>query len=87
MTAGEMEALDRLEQKVQALVSEMERLRTGQAALAQENRRLAGELEAAEARLAEAERSASDADALRRDRDQVRSRVAAILERLEGIDI
>lgn len=87
MTAGDVEALDRLEQKVQLLVKEMGRLRAEQAAQAQENRRLAGELDAALTKLADADGARSEIDALRQERDQVRSRVAGILEHLEGLDI
>lgn len=87
MTAGDVEALDRLEQKVQLLVKEMGRLRAEQAAQAQENRRLAGELDAAVTKLADADGARSEIDALRQERDQVRSRVAGILEHLEGLDI
>ena len=67
MTPGDLEALDRLEQKVRLLVSEMARLRTEQAK--------------------DAETGAAEMAALRQERDQVRSRVAGILEHLEGLDI
>ncbi len=87
MTAGDLEALDRLEQKVRLLVAEMGRLRADQATQAQENRRLAGELDAALARLAEADSARAETAVLRQERDQVRSRVAGILEHLEGLDI
>jgi regulator of replication initiation timing len=87
MTPSDLEALDRLEQKVQRLVSEMSRIRAEQAKQAEEHRRLSGELDAARARLAEAEGAAAETAALRQERDQVRSRVADILEHLEGVDI
>jgi regulator of replication initiation timing len=87
MTAGDLEALDRLEQKVRLLVTETGRLRAEQAAQTRENRRLSDELEAAQARLADAEGTHSEIEALRQERDQVRSRVAGILEHLEGLDI
>jgi regulator of replication initiation timing len=87
MSASDVEALDRLEQKVRLLVTEMGRLRAEQAAEAQENRRLAGELDAAMARLADADVARTEMAALREERDQVRQRVAGILEHLEGLDI
>ena len=65
----------------------MGRLRAEQATQAEENRRLAGELDAALAKLADAEGAAAEMAALRQERDQVRSRVADILEHLEGLDI
>jgi regulator of replication initiation timing len=87
MTVSEGEALDRLEQKVQLLVAEMGRLRAEQAARAQETRRLTEERDAALARLADAEGALAEVEALRTERDQVRSRVAGILGQLEGLDI
>lgn len=87
MTAGDVEALDRLEQKVRLLVTEMGRLKAEAAAQARENRRLADELGAARERLTDAEGTQAEIEALRQERDQVRTRVAGILEHLEGLDI
>jgi regulator of replication initiation timing len=87
LTPGDLEALDRLEQKVRLLVAEMGRLRAEHARQVEENRRLIQELDAAVARLADAETGAAEMIALRQERDQVRSRVADILEQLEGLDI
>ena len=87
MTPEDLEALDRLEQKVRLLVTEMGRLRAERATQAEENRRLSSELNAALARLADAEGAGAEMAALRRERDQVRSRVAGILEHLEALDI
>ena len=87
MTPGDLEALDRLEQKVRLLVAEMGKLRADHARQVEENRRLASELDGAVARLADAESGAAEMAALRQERDQVRTRVAGILEQLEGLDI
>jgi regulator of replication initiation timing len=87
MTPEDLEALDRLEQKVRLLVTEMGRLRAEQAKTAEENRRLSIDLEAALAKLSDAQSAAADMAAMRQERDQVRSRVAGILEHLEGLDI
>jgi regulator of replication initiation timing len=87
MTPADLEALDRLEQKIRLLVSEMGKLRTEHAKQAEENRRLAGELETVTAKLADAEAGSAEVHVLREERDQVRSRVAGILEHLEGLDI
>jgi regulator of replication initiation timing len=87
MTPNDLEALDRLEQKVRLLVAEMGKLRAEQATQAEENRRLSGELESALAKLSDAESGAAETAALRQERDQVRLRVAGILEHLEGLDI
>jgi regulator of replication initiation timing len=87
MTPEDLEALDRLEQKVRLLVTEMERLRAEHAKQAEENGRLSGELNGALARLADAEGAAAEMAVMRRERDQVRSRVAGILEHLEALDL
>ena len=87
MTPSDLEALDRLEQKVRLLVAEMSRLRAEHATQVEENRRLSRELETAVAKLSDAESSAAETMALRQERDQVRSRVADILGHLEGLDI
>lgn len=87
LTPGDLEALDRLEQKVRLLVAEMGKLRAEHARQLEDNRRLTGELDAAVARLADAEAGAAEMAALRQERDQVRGRVADILEHLEGLDI
>jgi regulator of replication initiation timing len=87
MTPGDLEALDRLEQKVRLLVAEMGKLRAEHAKQAEENRRLSGEAGAALAKLSKAESDVAEMAALRQERDQVRSRVADILEHLEGLDI
>jgi len=87
ITPSDLEALDRLEQKVRLLVAEMGKLRADHTTQTEENRRLSGELDATLARLADAEGSAAEMAALRQERDQVRSRVAGILEHLEGLDI
>jgi regulator of replication initiation timing len=87
MTSEDLEALDRLEQKVRLLVTEMGRFRAEQAKQAGENRRLSDELQSALAKLADAEGAAAEMAAMRQERDQVRSPVAGILEHLEGLDI
>lgn len=87
MTPGDLEALDRLEQKVRLLVAEMGKLRAEHAKQGEENRRLTTELDDAVARLADAEAGTVEMAALRQERDQVRTRVADILEQLEGLDI
>jgi FtsZ-binding cell division protein ZapB len=86
-TPADLEALDRLEQKVKLLVSSIGRLQGERDRLTEENRRLAGDLEATRARLAEAESGAAETATLREERDQVRSRVAEMLEQLEGLSL
>jgi regulator of replication initiation timing len=87
MTPSDLEALDRLEQKIKALVTEMAKLRAEHAKQTEENRRLTAQLDAATSKLVDAEAGVEEVNALRQERDQVRNRVAGILEQLEGLDI
>jgi FtsZ-binding cell division protein ZapB len=86
-TPVDLEALDRLEQKVKLLVSTIGRLHADRDRLAEDNRRLSAELDAARERLAQAESGAAEIDTLRQEREQVRSRVAEMLEELEGLSL
>jgi len=86
-TPADLEALDRLEQKVKLLVTTIGRLHAERDRLAEENRKLTGELDAARERLADAESGAAEIGTLRQEREQVRSRVAEMLEQLEGLSL
>ena len=83
----DLEPIDRLEEKVQILIGAIERLRAEQARLADDNARLARELEAARARVSESEGSAAEVAALRTERDQVRARIAEILDQVESLHL
>ena len=72
--------IDRLEDKVKALVALVERLK-GDAA------RLAREVEGLHTRLADAETASDEVLSLREERDIVRTRVAELLEQLEGLSL
>ncbi len=86
-TPADLEALDRLEQKVKLLVPTIGRQHAERDRLVEENRRLAGELDTTRERLAAAESGAAEIDTLREEREQVRSRVAEMLEQLEGLSL
>ena len=81
----DIEPIERLEEKVKLLVGMLERLKNDAARLADDNARLSRELESAHMRLVEAEGASSEIVALREERDQVRARVAGMLEQLEGV--
>jgi regulator of replication initiation timing len=83
----DIEPIERLEEKVKLLVAMLERLRGDAARLADDNARLSRELEAAHTRLMEAEGTSGELVVLREERDQVRARVATMLEQLEGVAI
>lgn len=83
----DLEPIDRLEEKIRLLVSTVERMKAEQSKAADENLRLQRELEAARARLAEAESSNAEASTLREERDLIRHRVADMLEQLETLNL
>lgn len=86
-TPADLEALDRLEEKVKLLVATIGRLHSERDRLAESNRQLTAELEAARARLTDAESGLAEATTLRQERDQVRARVAEMLEQLESLNL
>lgn len=83
----DLEAIDRLEEKLKLLVGMVERLRTESARLADENARLTREMEGSRARLADAEGTAAEITALREERDQIRSRVNDMLQQIESLKL
>ncbi len=83
----DVEPIDRLEEKIQILIKAIERMRGEQARLADDNARLGRDLEAARARLSESEGSAAEVAALRSERDQVRARIAEILDQVESLHL
>lgn len=82
-----LDPIDRLEEKVQLLVSTVERMKAEQARAADENARLQREVEAARHRLNEAEASSAEMLNLREERDLIRHRVADMLEQLEALNL
>jgi len=85
--AVELEPLDRLEDKVRALVGAVEKLKADHAETLDQNVRLTVEVEALQTRLAEAENANTEIMALRQERDQVRARVAELLDQLEALGL
>ena len=81
------EAIDRLEEKVKLLVGVIDRLRGDNARAAEENARLRGELDAARARINEAEGAGVELSALRDEREQIRSRVDDMLRQIEALNL
>jgi FtsZ-binding cell division protein ZapB len=83
----DVEPIDRLEEKVKMLVSLIERLKGDVARIADDNARLSRELESAHTRLMEAENASGEITSLRDERNQIRARVATMLEQLEGLSL
>ena len=83
----ELEPIDRLEEKVKALVAMIARLKSDQSRVSEENTRLSRELEAMRARLADSEEGLAEVNALRMERESIRGRVSDMLEQLEGLSL
>ena len=83
----ELEPIDRLEEKVKALVAMIARLKADQSRVSEENTRLSRELEATRARLADSEEGLAEVNALRMERESIRGRVSDMLEQLEGLSL
>jgi regulator of replication initiation timing len=83
----DLEPIDRLEEKVRMLVDMIDRLRADHARAADENGRLARDLDALKARLAEAEGAGTEVATLREERDLIRSRVSEMLAQIESLKL
>ena len=83
----DLEPIDRLEEKVKLLVGMIDRLRGDNAKASEENARLARELDAMRARVAEADGVAPELGALREERDLIRSRVREMLRTIESLNL
>jgi regulator of replication initiation timing len=83
----EFEPIDRLEEKVKALVSMVDRMKAEQSRATEENQRLSRELESLRARLAASDTLTTELSTLREERDVIRTRVGEMLEQLEALNL
>jgi len=83
----ELEPIDRLEEKIKALVGLVDRLKADSARAAEDNQRLARELDALRGKLAASEGLSSEVSSLREERDVIRTRVSEMLEQLEALNL
>jgi regulator of replication initiation timing len=83
----ELEPIDRLEEKIKALIGVVDRLKAEQARADDDNQRLAREVDALRSRLAANEGVASELTALRDERDVIRGRVSDMLQQLEALNL
>jgi len=83
----ELEPIDRLEEKIKALVGMVDRLRAESAHAAEENQRLAGELEMMRSKLAANEVVTAELSTLKEERDVIKMRVSEMLDQLEALNL
>jgi regulator of replication initiation timing len=83
----ELDAIERLEEKVRKLVALVEEMRGERARLAAENRSLGDELGALRKKLVDGEGAAAEVATLREERDQVRTRVKDMLAQIEALEL
>lgn len=81
----DLEPIDRLEDKVKRLVGMIADLRADLQRSAEGNAMLQAELEQLRLKVADADSASTELTALRDEREQLRTRVASMLEQLEGI--
>jgi regulator of replication initiation timing len=83
----ELEPIDRLEEKLRALVAMVDRMKAEQAKAADDNQRLSREVEAMRSRLSAGETVAAELSALKDERDLIRTRVTEMLDQLEALNL
>jgi len=86
-TTVDLQPIDRLEEKIKALVTMVERMKAEQARAADENQRLARELDSMRSRLASTDSLSSELGALKEERDIIRARVGEMLGQLEALNL
>lgn len=83
----DLATVDRLAQKVAALIQILERTRQELAEARTDNERLNEEVHALREQVTAARHEAAEAETLRAERDQVRARVTEMLDQLETLDL
>ena len=87
VTVADLGVVERLDEKIRQLISLVEKSRTESVRLRTENERLAKEVSALQSQLTDAEGVAVELQALREERDQVRTRVADMLAQLDDLQM
>jgi regulator of replication initiation timing len=83
----ELDAIDRLEDKVRKLVTVVEQLRADHTRLTAENKTLTEEVGTLRKKLVDAEGATVELGALRDERDQIRTRVSEMLAQIEALEL
>lgn len=83
----ELDAIERLEEKVRKLVALVEEMRSERTRLAAENRALGDEVGVLRKKTVDGEGAAAEVATLREERDQVRTRVKDMLAQIEALEL
>lgn len=83
----DLEPIDRLEEKMKLLVAMVERMKGEQARAAEENQRLARELESMRARLQASDSVTAELATMKDERDVIRARVTDMLQQLDALSL
>jgi FtsZ-binding cell division protein ZapB len=87
LPAVDLGVVDRLDEKIRLLIAAVERSRTDVQRLRADNDRLSREVDTLKSQLADAESVSTELMAMRDERDQVRTRVASMLDQLEALQL
>lgn len=87
LPAVDLGVVDRLDEKIRLLIAAVERSRTDVQRLRADNERLSREVDTLKSQLADAESVSTELMAMRDERDQVRTRVASMLDQLEALQL
>ena len=79
----DLQPIDRLEEKLKQLVQLVDRLRSENTRVADDNLRLMREIERLKAKVSDADSAGAELSTLREERDAVRSRVADMLAQID----
>ena len=85
--AVDLQPIDRLEEKVRLLVGMIDTLRADRTKAQDDAARLERELDAARARLGEAEGATTELTALRDERELMRNRVSEMISHIEKLNL
>lgn len=87
VTAVDLGVVERLDEKIRQLIALVEKSRAEATRLRADNERLTRDVEGLQAQLLDAEGVATELQAMREERDQVRARVADMLAQLDALQM
>lgn len=85
--ALDLGVVERLDEKIRQLIGLVEKTRAEATRLRTDNERLTREVESLQSQLTDAEGVATELQAMREERDQVRARVADMLAQLDALQL